>query len=90
MNALEVVPTKKESTTTAAGRPANGSNVTPTKKMAAVHSSNSSLAEQDVASRRKERSAPSSDNSREVRTVTYCIYICVWSLDKFSSYYHLA
>lgn len=80
MNALEVVPTKKESMTTAAGRPANGPNVTPTKKMAAVHSSNSSLAEQDVASRRKERSAPSSDNSREVSTMTFycmcCTYVC--------------
>lgn len=77
MNALEVVPTKKESTPTTS-RSANSLEVTPTKKMSAVQSMNSSLVGQDVAPSRKERGAPSTDNPREVRKAKqgYSLYVC--------------
>ena len=67
MNALEVVPDKKNSTPTTASRSMVDLKVTPATRTSADKSSNSSLVDDDVAPSRKERSAPSSDNPKEVR-----------------------
>ena len=68
MNALEVVPTKKESVPIINDGPMNASTVVAMKKTTStVESSKNSVGDLVMAPSRKERSAPSSDNSREVR-----------------------
>lgn len=81
MNALEVVPDKKNSTPATAGRSVNDLKVTPAKRTSADKSSNSSLVDDDMAPSRKERSAPSSDNPKEVRGPNNSVLcMCVVSL----------